>query len=819
MTYFNDPPKPTEPRRTAAVSSGQFESGSVFRLVREIRGSAYSVGDQFMLVESEDCHDPNTLVLGGVGENYFIDPRGKPLKIEAGDTQIDSIFELVREPQREVVEEIGAEDAPPRHVTAEQFKTFREGLAGVLNEIATVRSTGGERGERGPRGYTGVQGDKGDVGLQGPQGERGERGEKGEQGEQGERGEKGDTGERGPQGERGEPGPQGDRGEQGERGLQGERGEQGERGQRGEQGERGEAGAVGSQGPQGERGAAGVAGADGRDGAIGPRGERGEKGERGAEGKAGKAGAKGAKGEKGDKGDAGESGVVTAKFPLVYDAAEKSISIDEERLDKILKKILGGGKVSPQDMGWLASTGGGGKVAVYINGSKITPDVRTLDFTGAGVTASKVGGKVTVNFTGTGGGSSGGVASVNGLSGAIFLEGGTDISISPSGQTLTINYTGSSISNAVTSFNGITGAVTGVCAASAGTGISVSGSTGTVTITNTGVQSFNGNTGAVQGVSSWNGETGAVTFNNYVSSFNGLTGAVQGVSAAAAGTGIFVSAATGSVTITNTGVQSFNGLTGAVQGVSSWNGETGAVQFHNYVSAFNGRTGSVQGVSSANGLTGAVTWAAGTGLEISSGGGTITYGIGSGYALLRSVGNTAALDAIDNPSIGDLVFVQNQGTYYYWDYYAATGTTAWINISIISNALQGDLNNDGFVNGADLGVLLASWGSLYGNRSLNIGVQDGITGAFKVFADGSDNPKKQDMVVVSTEGATSEFRVNTDNLFLTGLTEINGENTNSVALSVINGRTELNGDSLVNGTLEIINGGLSGGFIDGGTFV
>jgi hypothetical protein len=55
-------------------------------------------------------------------------------------------------------------------------------------------------------------------------------------------------------------------------------------------------------------------------------------------------------------------------------------------------------------MGWLASTGGGGKVAVYINGSKITPDVRTLDFTGAGVTASKVGGKVTINFTGTGGG-------------------------------------------------------------------------------------------------------------------------------------------------------------------------------------------------------------------------------------------------------------------------------------------------------------------------------------------------------------------------------------------------------------------------------
>ena len=55
----------------------------------------------------------------------------------------------------------------------------------------------------------------------------------------------------------------------------------------------------------------------------------------------------------------------------------------------------------------------------------------------------------------------------------------------------------------------------------------------------------------------------------YVSSFNGSTGAVQGVSSAAAGTGISISAATGAITITNTGVLSFNGLTGTLQGVSS----------------------------------------------------------------------------------------------------------------------------------------------------------------------------------------------------------------------------------------------------------
>jgi hypothetical protein len=237
-----------------------------------------------------------------------------------------------------------------------------------------------------------------------------------------------------------------------------------------------------------------------------------------------------------------------------------------------------------------------------------------------------------------------------------------------------------------------------------------------------------------------------------------------------------------------------------------------------YVTSFNGRTGAVQGVSAANGLTGAVTWAAGTGLDVSSGGGAITYGIGAGFALLRSVGNTGDLDNILNPNIGDLVFVQNpNGTYYYWDYYAAGATLAWINISLISNALQGDLNGDGSVNGADLGILLNGWGDNT-NRSLTVGIKDGITGAFKIFADGSNNPKKQDMVVVSTEGLTSEFRVNTNQLYFTGLVEIDGENVDKVALTVYNGKTELL-NTTVDGTLQLLNGGISGGFIDGGTFV
>ena len=486
MTDSPSSNSPTEPRRTAAISSGKYSSGSVFRLVREIRGSAYSVGDEFILMEQQDCFDPSVLRLGGVGENYFADPSGRPLKIEAGDKQIDSIFEEVVPPSKTadiLLEEVRVTPPPNRYLTEKDFTHFRKGLAEVLREISAVDP---ERGTRGTRGFQGVQGDKGD------RGDKGNTGETGVQGLQGETGLRGETGSQGEKGEQGEKGDSGERGLRGETGLQGERGADGVDGSAGAQGLQGVRGADGKDGVDGVDGVDGAEGVDGKNGANGTDGADGKNG---VDGKDGADGVDGKRGAKGDKGDTGKSGVIAAKFPLVYDSEEQTISIDEARLDAILKKIFGGSKVSPQDMGWLASTGGGGKVAVYINGSKITPDVRTLDFVGAGVTASKVGGKVTVNFTGTGGGSSGGVASVNGLSGAVFLAGGTDILVTTSGQTLTVTYTGSSVSNAVTSFNGVTGAVQGVSSVngftggitfSVGTGITFTASAGTITLSTTG---------------------------------------------------------------------------------------------------------------------------------------------------------------------------------------------------------------------------------------------------------------------------------------------------------------------------------------------
>ena len=421
---FSQPKDSQEPQKPLPFSEGRYGFGSQFTLTHRVKGTNYSIGDRFTYISQTEAvaHDPYILKIGdGIGEHCFLDPNGRAVVLSSDVGVVNTLFEYV-EPSPDVMvltegEEFTPPPPAPVYITESQFKEFRKGLATVLSEIAAIV----------PK-----------IGQQGSRGERGERGEKGEQGESGWTGWPGDKGEQGVQGEKGEKGDKGDAGEQGTQGIQGvqgEKGETGERGERGEKGDRGERGAIGPRGEKGEKGDAGdrgesgiqgPAGKDGKNGKDGAEGKAGRVGEKGLKGDKGDAGERGAQGEKGDKGEQGDSGLVTAKFPLVYDPQEKSVSIDEARLDKILKKILGGGKVSPQDMGWLASTGGGGKVAVYVNGIKITPDVRTLDFTGTGVTASKVGGKVTVNFTSTGGGDGAtGATGATGSNGSTGPQGAT----------------------------------------------------------------------------------------------------------------------------------------------------------------------------------------------------------------------------------------------------------------------------------------------------------------------------------------------------------------------------------------------------------
>lgn len=160
------------------------------------------------------------------------------------------------------------------------------------------------------------------------------------------------------------------------------------------------------------------------------------------------------------------------------------------------------------------------------------------------------------------------------------LSAGSFINLSGTTGTITANNAG------VWTFNGATGTVSGVGSVAAGTAISVSGSTGSITIGNQGVQSItvsagllaSGSTGAItitdQGVRTFNGLTGTVSGvggvaagtgisvsgatgssitigNQGVLSFNGLTGAVSGVTTSVANT--FTALQTFSVGISGAG--------------------------------------------------------------------------------------------------------------------------------------------------------------------------------------------------------------------------------------------------------------------------
>jgi hypothetical protein len=124
-----------------------------------------------------------------------------------------------------------------------------------------------------------------------------------------------------------------------------------------------------------------------------------------------------------------------------------------------------------------------------------------------------------------------------------------------------------------------------VSSLSGSTFISVSGSTGAVTITNTGVQTFNGLTGAVTGVTvgGTNVFTALNTFNAGISAAGGVTfsGNLKGVTATFSGN------------LTTTG--SLTTLGDVPSGVTSYNNDTVAIVGDYYESAFAQLTGSTTG--------------------------------------------------------------------------------------------------------------------------------------------------------------------------------------------------------------------------------
>lgn len=190
--------------------------------------------------------------------------------------------------------------------------------------------------------------------------------------------------------------------------------------------------------------------------------------------------------------------------------------------------------------------------------------------------------------------------SINGLTGAITIAGGTDIHVGVSGSTITISLNVA----IVDTVNGASGAISIV----AGTGISVGTSGGTITITNT------------ESATSVNGLTGAVTI--------------------AAGTAIGVGTSGSTITITNDGVSDVNGIAGSVTLAGSGGTSVG-------VSGSTITISSATGVTQLNGLSGAV--------NITSTGGSISVTPSGSSVDLEVVSVGAAGAATAPPALAGMV--------------------------------------------------------------------------------------------------------------------------------------------------------------------
>lgn len=338
-----------------------FEYGSKLKLHKQLH--IYEPDTIFTVIN--DTKPDQVYNTNGIGETYLSDPSGRVILINGKKTNIGLFFENYYEPV----------------IIPKRAK---------IKEITPVIET-----------VQGEQGDRGDLGLQGPIGNPGGRGEQGIQGVPGEKGDKGDRGETGHTGWTGDKGLQGVDGPVGQRGDKGDRGEQGIKGDTGEQGIKGDKGDTGEQGLQGIQGLSGKDGSDGSQGIQGLLGERGEQGIQGLPGIPGKDGKDGETGEQGisgvngkdgingEKGDTGESGIVSVEYPLNYEADKKHLKIEQKYFDELNANLKNS---------FSAQGGGGSNVAIYKDGERYVNVVKSINFTGSGVTVSKDGNKITVNI-------------------------------------------------------------------------------------------------------------------------------------------------------------------------------------------------------------------------------------------------------------------------------------------------------------------------------------------------------------------------------------------------------------------------------------
>ena len=359
--------------RPAKLSSGRYSVGNQFKLIQDFQG--YNKGDFFTSIPIDEECDP--IFLGGIGEYGLRDQNNNKICLHAGPRIIDELFELIPL-------------ATPPSLTEQEKPQANQ--AYPVSERVIVERVIVEQGEKGERGERGLQGLIGPVGAAGPKGERGDKGDKGDVGERGERGEPGPIGPEGSRGETGAKGDRGERGEPGPQGLQGIEGIQGPAGLNGEQGPIGPQGPKGEQGEPGPQGIQGIPGPIGPAGPAGANGERGPIGEQGPQGIPGLSGLNGDKGEpgpQGEKGDQGEVGVATAVYPLKLE--DKTLSVEQKFFQELI-----GGVTKHTDQG-----GGGGNVAIRHEGVKVASAVKSINFTGTGISSVSSDGKnVNIDISG-----------------------------------------------------------------------------------------------------------------------------------------------------------------------------------------------------------------------------------------------------------------------------------------------------------------------------------------------------------------------------------------------------------------------------------
>lgn len=296
----------------------------------------------------------------------------------------------------------------------------------------------------------------------------------------------------------------------------------------------------------------------------------------------------------------------------------------------------------------LSSSGGFTFAATSGTPQTLTPGDTITIAAGTGISTT-AGATDTVTIANTG------VLSFNGSAGAVTGVG------SFNGLTGSVTGVSSNIAGSGISVSGATGNVTitniGVTGIQAGTAIAVSSATGNPTITNTGVQSLTISAGSGIQAATVSGTTGAIT---YTITNTGVTG-IQ------AGTGIAVSSSTGNPTITNIGVISFNGSTGTVSGVGSAVAGTGI--------SVSGATGTVTFTN-----TGVQSAAAGSGISVSGATGAVTFtntgvtGIQAGTAI--SVSSSTGNVTVTNTGVQSIAGTANQIT--------ASGSTGAITLSLPS---------------------------------------------------------------------------------------------------------------------------------------